>query len=85
MNDKDSHEFLLSLGFKKTKDSNDICVFYELEDVIVLKLYKRSKITTIKSLIEKIVEQSYELGRFDGNEKAYKKISNKLHEFIYAE
>ena len=85
MKDKNSHEFLLSLGFKKAKNSNDLCVFYELEDVITLKLYTRSRITTIRHLIEKIVEQSYELGQSDGSEKAYKKISNKLHEFIYSE
>ena len=85
MNDKNSHEFLLSLGFKKAKNSNDLCSFYELEDVITLKLYTRSRITTIRHLIEKIVEQSYELGRSDGSEQAYKKISNKLHEFIYSE
>ena len=85
MNDKNSHEFLLSLGFKKAQNSNDLCVFYELEDVITLKLYTRSRITTIRHLIEKIVEQSYELGRSDGSEKAYKKISDKLHEFIYSE
>ena len=85
MNDKNSHEFILSLGFKKANNSNDLCVFYELEDVITLKLYTRSRITTIRHLIEKIVEQSYELGQSDGSEKAYKKISNKLHEFIYSE
>ena len=85
MKDKNSHEFLLSLGFKMTKNSNDLCVFYELEDVITLKLYTRSRITTIRHLIEKIVEQSYELGQSDGSEKAYKKISNTLHEFIYSE
>ena len=85
MKDKNSHEFLLSLGFKMAKNSNDLCVFYELEDVITLKLYTRSRITTIRHLIEKIVEQSYELGQSDGSEKAYKKISNKLHEFIYSE
>ena len=85
MKDKNSHEFLLSLGFKMAKNSNDLCVFYELEDIITLKLYTRSRITTIRHLIEKIVEQSYELGQSDGSEKAYKKISNKLHEFIYSE
>ena len=85
MNDKNSHEFLLSLGFKMTKNSNDLCVFYELEGVITLKLYTRSRITTIRHLIEKIVEQSYELGQSDGSEKAYKKISDKVHEFIYSE
>ena len=85
MKDKNSHEFLLSLGFKMAKNSNDLCVFYEWEVVISLKLYTRSRITTIRHLIEKIVEQSYELGQSDGSEKAYKKISNKLHEFIYSE
>ena len=85
MKDKNSHEFLLSLGFNMAKNSNDLCVFYELEDVITLKLYTRSRITTIRHLIEKIVEQSYELGRSDGSEQAHKKISNKLHEFIYSE
>ena len=85
MKDKNSHEFLLSLGFKMAKNSNDLCVFYELEDVITLKLYTRSRITTIRHLIEKIVEQSYELGQSDGSEKSYKKISNKLHEFIFSE
>ena len=85
MKDKNSHEFLLSLGFKMAKNSNDLCVFYELEDVVTLKLYTRSRITTIRHLIEKIVEQSYELGRSDGSEQAHKKISDKLHEFIYSE
>ncbi len=85
MNDKNSHEFLLSLGFKKAKNSNDLCVFYELEGIITLKLYKCNSITTIRDLIQKIVNQSYELGQSDGSEKAYKKISNKLHEFIYSE
>ena len=85
MNDKNSHEFLLSLGFKKAKNSNDLCSFYELEGVINLKLYNSTRCNTIKDLIGKIADQSYELGRSDGSEKAYKKISNKLHEFIYSE
>lgn len=86
MNDKNSHEFLLSLGFKNAKNGNDaICVFYELEGIITLKLYKCNSITTIRDLIRKIVDQSYELGQSDGSEQAYKKISNKLHEFIYSE
>ena len=85
MNDKNSHEFLLSLGFKKAKNSNDLCSFYELEGVINLKLYNSTRCNTIKDLIGKIADQSYELGRSDGSEQAHKKISNKLHEFIYSE
>ena len=85
MNDKTSHEFLLSLGFKKANNSNDLCSFYELEGVISLKLYNSTRCNTIKDLIGKIVDRSYELGRSDGSEQAYKKISNKLHEFIYSE
>ena len=85
MNDENSHEFLLSLGFKKAKNSNDLCSFYELEGVINLKLYNSTRCNTIKDLIGKIADQSYELGRSDGSEQAYKKISNKLHEFIYSE
>lgn len=86
MNDKNSHEFLLSLGFKMAKNGNNsICVFYELEGIITLKLYRCNSITTIRHLIQKIVDQSYELGQSDGSEQAYKKISNKLHEFIYSE
>ena len=86
MDDKDSHEFLLSLGFKKTKNGNDaIHVFYELEGIITLKFFRCNSITTIRHLIQKIVDQSYELGQSDGSEQAYKKISNKLHEFIYSE
>ena len=85
MNDKNSHEFLLSLGFKKANNSNHLCSFYELEGVISLKLYKSTRCNTIKDLIRKISAQSYELGRSDGSEKAYKKISDKLHEFIYSE
>ena len=85
MNDKNSHEFLLSLGFKKAKNSNDLCSFYELEGVINLKLYNSTRCNTIKDLIGKIADQSYELGQSDGSEKVYKKISNKLHEFIYSE
>ena len=85
MNDKNSHEFLLSLGFKKAKNSNDLCSFYELEGVINLKLYNSTRCNTIKDLIGKIADQSYELGQSDGSEKAYKKISDKLHEFIYSE
>ena len=85
MNDENSHEFLLSLGFKKAKNSNDLCSFYELEGVISLKLYTSTRCNTIKDLIGKIADQSYELGQSDGSEKAYKKISNKLHEFIYSE
>lgn len=85
MNDKNSHEFLLSLGFKKSYHSNHLCSFYELEGVISLKLYTSTRCDTIKDLIQKIVDQSYDLGRSDGSEKAYKKISDKLHEFIYSE
>ena len=85
MNDKNSHEFLLSLGFKKSYHSNHLCSFYELEGVISLKLYKSTRCNTIEDLIRKIAAQSYELGQSDGSEKAYKKISDKLHEFIYSE
>ena len=85
MKDKNSHEFLLSLGFKKSYHSNHLCSFYELEGVISLKLYTSTRCDTIKDLIGKIVDQSYDLGRSDGIEQAYKKISNKLHEFIYSE
>ena len=85
MKDKNSHEFLLSLGFKKAKNSNDLCSFYELEGVINLKLYNSTRCNTIKDLIGKIADQSYELGRSDGSEQAYKKISDKVHESIYSE
>ena len=85
MNDKNSHEFLLSLGFKKSYHSNHLCSFYELEGVINLKLYNSTRCNTIEDLIGKIADQSYELGRSDGSEQAHKKISNKLHEFIYSE
>ena len=85
MNDKNSHEFLLSLGFKKAEKSNDLCSFYELEGVISLKLYNSTTCNTIKNLIGKIADQSYALDRSDGSEQAYKKISDKLHEFIYSE
>ena len=85
MKDKNSQEILLSLGFKKAKNGNDLCSFYELEGVISLKLYNSTRCNTIKDLIGKIADQSYELGRSDGSEKAYKKISDKLHEFIYSE
>ena len=85
MNDKNSHEFLLSLGFKKSYHSNHLCSFYELEGVITIKLYNSTRCNTIEDLIRKIADQSYDLGQSDGSEKAYKKISNKLHEFIYSE
>jgi hypothetical protein len=84
MNDDNELKFLLDLGFKYRKHiSERNSVYYDLEDIISLKISRHAKIDSISKLIKNIKSQVYEQAYADGQKAALTRINNKLNQIVY--
>jgi hypothetical protein len=82
--DDESHKFLTDLGFvARPLIGHSIKIAYDYPDVISIMLNRSIKVTSLKKLLQIIVEQTYSEGREQGKDDAINAIMKNVTRTIF--
>lgn len=82
--DDESHKFLTDLGFvARPLIGHNIKIAYDYPDVISITLNRSIKVTSLKKLLQIIVEQTYSEGREQGKNDAINAIMKNVTRTIF--
>jgi hypothetical protein len=80
---QETHNYLISLGFKYREGIEEYYNYYDLLGVTTIQLDPTVRIVNIEQLCTKIIEQSFESGKRQGKAGAISKITRKLNDIVY--